>query len=302
MNLPIPQSRYFWLSLVIVLAFVTSCRLFGDKRNQSRTTMADPKANLTAQAFRTIFFPRPDQPYGPEARGAFDHRFEVEKGVRLRMRFFLAGISDPVILFFHGNGETARDYDSSADDYRALPASLIVAEYRGYGGSGGEPSLETMLSDAQQELTETKKVLADKGYRGPMAVMGRSLGSAAAIELASSRASELSALIVESGFGEVLPLLALLGVRVEALSLNEDDGPRNLAKMAAVSMPTLILHAEQDDIISIKQAELLMAANKDPQKVFVRVPGAGHNDIQFVAGERYFATIRRLLNRVEIKK
>jgi alpha-beta hydrolase superfamily lysophospholipase len=261
--------------------------------------MSDIESRLLNEAASAIFFPRPDMPYGPVADGAFDDIFEIEPGVGLRLRFFLAEESAaPVILFFHGNGETARDYDYSADEYRAIPASLVVADYRGYGPSTGEPSFHTFLSDAQASLDRMKAVLRDKGHTGPVAVMGRSLGSAPAIDLASTRPGEVSALIVESGFADVVPLLELLGLPVRAHGITEEHGPQNRAKMGRVSLPTLILHAELDYIIPISDGEKLFEACQDPQKALLRVPGAGHNDIQMVAGGEYFARIDQLLARI----
>lgn len=264
--------------------------------------MVNDGSSVATRIAKALFYPRPDQPFEPEASGAVDHIFEVEPGVRLRLRFFLAGKNDPVILFFHGNGETARDYDSAAAKYRSLPASLVVAEYRGYGPSTGTPSLESMLRDAHLELKQTQSVLSERGYTGRIVVMGRSLGSAPAIELASVRAKELAGLVIESGFANIIPLLKLLGVPVGALRVSEEQGTRNLAKMGEISLPTLILHAELDDIISIREGELLFEANKDPQKAFLRVPQAGHNDIQFIAGDDYFARIRVLLKRINETK
>ncbi|MBN1656220.1 MAG: alpha/beta hydrolase [Deltaproteobacteria bacterium] len=246
-----------------------------------------------------IFYPRQDMPYGPEATGAFDDLFEAAPGVRLRSRYFLcSNRSSPNILFFHGNGETARDYDYFAEEYRALPASLIVAEYRGYGPSIGEPSFDSFLSDAHRSLDRARELLEEREHDGPLVVMGRSLGSAPAIELACSRADVLSALIVESGFADILPLLELFGLPAYELEITEEHGPQNRSKMRQVSLPTLIMHAELDQIIPINEGESLFEACRDPQKGFLRVPDAGHNNIHAAAGAAYFTSIERLLARV----
>jgi len=260
--------------------------------------MSDDYQTALFQMSRAIFYPRQDMPYGPEAPGAFDDIFEVADGVRLRSRFFLSpDKSSPNILFFHGNGETARDYDYFAEAYRALPVSLIVAEYRGYGPSSGQPSFETFLSDAHRCLDRTREVLGAKGSDGPLVVMGRSLGSAPAIELGCTRSQDVSALIVESGFADVIPLLELLGLPANELGITEDFGSQNRSKMSQVTLPTLIIHAELDQIIPINEGEGLFDACQDPKKAFLRVPGAGHNDVQAVAGSAYFESIKALLAR-----
>jgi alpha-beta hydrolase superfamily lysophospholipase len=245
-----------------------------------------------------IFFPRPDIAFGFEAKGAFDHLFEVEAGIHLRIRAYLGDPSAPVILFFHGNGETARDYDMTADYYRGLPASFLVGEYRGYGPCTGRPSFHTFLQDAHHTLDECRRLLDRRGHTGPLVVMGRSLGSAPAIELASARGPELAGLIIESGFARAIPLLELVGVPASSLGLTEEYGPRNLEKMKKASLPTLIMHAEMDQIIPFEDAELLRDASPDSQKLFFPVPLAGHNDIQIRAGTAYFDQIRDLLSRI----
>lgn len=254
--------------------------------------LEDPRATSA------VFFPRPDMPCGPEAAGALDHMFDVEPGVRLRLRLFPGPASAPAILFFHGNGETGRDYDGIADEYRSLPATFAVAEYRGYGPSTGEPSLQTFLADAHRTLDELRALLAAEGRSGKVVVMGRSLGSAPAVELAAARAEDVSGLIVESGFARIVPLLELIGVPARRLGITEEHGPGSEAKMARISLPTLIMHAEEDEIIPIGDAELLSAASADPGKVLFRVPRAGHNDISHRAGRAYFDRLRELLARL----
>ncbi len=78
------------------------------------------------------------------------------------------------VLFFHGNGEVVADYDDVAPKFAAAGAELWVADYRGYGQSEGVPTLRTLINDAHL-------IVAAVG--GPLVVMGRSLGSAAAAEL-----------------------------------------------------------------------------------------------------------------------
>lgn len=245
-----------------------------------------------------VFFPRPDQPFGPEAPGARDHLLQADPGVQLRLRMFAGPPGAPVILFFHGNGETARDYDPLADMFTALPARLWIGEYRGYGPSTGRPSLDTFLPDALATFDEACRLLTGESGPARLVVMGRSLGSAPAIEIAHARPDQVAGLIVESGFARIVPLLELIGVPARRLGLTEELGPRNRDKMAEISLPSLILHAEQDEIIPFEDAEMLYAACRDPHKVLFRVPGAGHNDIQSVAGQAYFERIGDLLQRI----
>ncbi|MBW2278832.1 MAG: alpha/beta hydrolase [Deltaproteobacteria bacterium] len=214
-----------------------------------------------------------------------------------RLRLYAGPIESPTILFFHGNGETGSDYDAAAEAYNRLPVTFAVAEYRGYGPCGGTPSLSTFLSDAHASFEETRKILTAEERSQTIVVMGRSLGSAPAIELAASRGEEIAGLVVESGFARIVPLLELLGIPTASLGIDESHGPRSAEKIGRVTLPTLIMHAVNDMIIPIADGEALFAANNDPDRTFLRVPDAGHNDISLVAGASYFDAIEALLDR-----
>ena len=63
--------------------------------------------------------------------------------------------------------------------------------------------------------------------------MGRSLGSASALELAWAHKTDIDALVIESGFALAAPLLRLLGVDTEAIGFSEEKGFRNIDKIRA---------------------------------------------------------------------
>ena len=124
--------------------------------------------------------------------------------------------------------------------------------------------------------------------------MGRSLGSAAAIEIASG-ASEIAGLILDSGFAYTFPLIQRLGG--PRLDADEDsDGFGNLAKIARVTVPTLIIHGQRDRIIPVGDARALYDQSGAPQKQLLTVPGAGHNDLLAVDPAGYFGAIRSFVS------
>jgi pimeloyl-ACP methyl ester carboxylesterase len=98
--------------------------------------------------------------------------------------------------------------------------NFIVADYRGYGISTGNPTVSSMLSDAYIIFDHICSILDDKGYTGPVWIMGRSLGSAPAIEIAANRQERVAGLIVESGFAGVEDLLRRLGIFSESLGID----------------------------------------------------------------------------------
>jgi uncharacterized protein len=245
------------------------------------------------EVLQALFHPRRGE--APPPPGAVDLELPAAAGIRLGARFFAAGGEAPTILFFHGNGEIVSDYDDIGPGFAAEGLNFLVVDYRGYGRSDGTPTVTAMLADAHAVLTEVRSWLAEEGYHGPLLVMGRSLGSASAIELMAAHQGELAGLIIDSGFAFTMPLLLCLGVDVQALGLTEADGFRNQLKIAQISKPTYILHAQHDQIIPVQSAEVLQAQCGARSKEFSVVPGADHNTIFERAGRLYFQAIRRFV-------
>ncbi len=243
-----------------------------------------------------LFYPRQDATAPPV--GAQDHGIEVEAGVVLGARFFLT--ADPAavnLLFFHGNGEVVADYDEVGPQYNAQGINFLAVDYRGYGQSTGSPTVSAMIQDAHRVLHWVLAWLAGEGRTGHLVVMGRSLGSVAAIELAATEKA-VAGLIVESGIAQTLPLLCTLGLDVQALGIAEADGFGNLEKIAQVQKPTYLLHAQHDQIIPVVLAEELQSVCGARSKEFQMIPGADHNNILALTGKLYFQAIKQFLNRV----
>jgi hypothetical protein len=244
-----------------------------------------------------IFYPRPEsRPY--TTSGALAVSIPVDEQIFIGGFFHLTGKEAPTILFFHGNGEIASDYDDLGPVYNRMGMNFLPVDYRGYGRSGGNPTVSSMMKDCHTIYDFTRKWLAGNGYRGPLIVMGRSLGSASALELASAHSEEIDGLIVESGFALAEPLLRLLGVEVPGLDSNESSGFGNLDKIRRFQKPVLIIHAEFDHIIPYSDALQLYAKSTSPDKTLLKIPGANHNDIFFRGLTEYMSAIKSLAGRV----
>jgi alpha-beta hydrolase superfamily lysophospholipase len=248
------------------------------------------------EILRFIFYPRPTA-RTPPPPGAQDIDFSVADDVRIGCRLHRAEKDQPVILYFHGNGETVADYDDIGPFYAGQNLNLLICDYRGYGWSGGTPSVGGMISDGRAIYREAREWLAQNGWAGSFLVMGRSLGSASAIDLAAEHNAEIDGLIIESGFAETVPLAANLGVDLTAMGLTEEDGFNNIRKIESVTKPILILHGQRDTLIPLGQAQKLHAAAGAKYKELQIVPGADHNSVIMTGGRLYFETIRRFADK-----
>ena len=126
-----------------------------------------------------MFHPR--KGYSPCPKNAFDLVVPVGDGVEIGARFHIKGEGRPSVLFFHGNGEVIYDYDDIAPLYNDMGLNLILADYRGYGTSGGAPSFTNACQDAKSILFSVKKELTKRSFSSGLWIMGRSLGSLSAL-------------------------------------------------------------------------------------------------------------------------
>jgi len=250
---------------------------------------------------RLLFHPRKEVDSIPPP-GAIDYDITVEENVQIGARFHMADSGNPNILFFHGNGEIVSDYDTIGPMYNEHGLNLLAVDYRGYGRSKGEPTVTSMMLDAHVIFKEVRQWLQDAGHTGPFVIMGRSLGSACALELAASYETDISGLIIESGFAHTVPLLNCLGIDTEALGITEADGLKNIQKIAQFSKPTFIIHAQHDQFIPVMTAEILQVQCAARSKEFQMVPGADHNTIMTQTGKQYFEVIKRFTNKIEGKR
>ena len=230
-----------------------------------------------------LFHPRPEWPMLQGERATSEVLIPVEKEVVVGGRFHLSGELNPNILFFHGNGEIVADYDDIADLYIRKEINFLPVDYRGYGRSTGEPTITSMMRDAHFIFDYVLKWLTEKDFNGPLIAMGRSLGSASALELSTHYGGQIDGLIIESGFAYAGPLLQLLGINVKALGIGEEEGFGNLEKIGTFAKPTLIIHAENDHIIPYAEGLALYEACAAKDKRLLTVHGAHHNDI-FIRG------------------
>ncbi|MFC2172529.1 alpha/beta hydrolase [Acidobacteriota bacterium] len=257
--------------------------------------MTDPSVLDNPMLLSILFHPRSASPGQGEQAAILDGTLPVEEHTGNGYRLFVHEPGAPVILYFHGNGEIAADYDGIAPAYKDVGASLLVVDYRGYGWSTGEPRISTLLPDAEAVATKCPEVLKNAGLENsPLFIMGRSLGSAPAIHLAHKFPQMFKGVIIESGFFETHPLLRTLGLP-DGLIEGVPDPIENDRKVREISLPLLIIHGEQDFLIPVTNGQSLFDACPSESKRIVRIANAGHNDLLFYGVEEYFRAIKTFL-------
>jgi pimeloyl-ACP methyl ester carboxylesterase len=232
-------------------------------------------AGLYAGLCLLLFFTQRSQVYFPvgesAAQGAVSMSFETE-GATLKV-WTVERPGSSALIYFGGNAE---DVGASIASFaERLPGhSLYFVNYRGYAGSTGEPSESALVGDAIA-LYDRLQARHPK-----ISVLGRSLGSGVAVQLASSRTVDRLVLVT--------PFDSLVNVArahfpwlpVRLLMLDRYD---SASRMPAVQSPALVVVAEEDEVVPRARTDALVGAFSVRPRVLV-LKGAGHNDLDLDPG------------------
>lgn len=239
-----------------------------------------------------LFYPRSHST--PCPKGAFDLSIPVAPKVSISCRFHSGQADWPWILSFHGNGEVVSDYDEIAPFYHRKGINLVVADYRGYGASSGSPNFTHLLADARAILKGVREEMARRGLPADLWVMGRSMGSLAAVELGFHHPDQLRGLIIESGFASVTRLIKHLGLPAQGIDLEPIEKER-LEMIGKITLPALIIHGEWDNLVPLVEAKDLHANLGSTNKELVIIPEADHNNVMFVDLDQYLSAIQKFV-------
>jgi fermentation-respiration switch protein FrsA (DUF1100 family) len=181
--------------------------------------------------------------------------------------------SAPVLVVFHGNGESIGDWCDIAEAFRARGFGVVISEYRGSGVSHdvGEPSEAGLYSDAAAVVAAVR---AEGVARARVVLLGESLGTGVAAEIA--RRGEGGALVLISPYTSMVEL----GKHTHPLlpiSLIVTERFDTLSKAPYIRMPTLIVHGDADEQVPFAMGRTL--ADAIPGAEIHVVPGGHHEDL-----------------------
>lgn len=165
-------------------------------------------------------------------------------------------------------------------------------DFTGIGDSGGDFREKTVSANVS-DLSRAAASLITEGF-GPCAMIGHSLGGAAAI-LAAERLKTVRSLVtigapsdplhVRHLFDDDLDTLAADGVACVTISGRKFDLEQGfvddlsnhnvLEAAAALGRPYMVIHADDDDVVGIEHGEALFNAANEPKR-FERLATGGH--------------------------
>lgn len=217
-----------------------------------------------------LFHPSPER--GSPAQFGLDDfqrvALRTDDGVGLVGWFHDDPNHDKAVIFFYGNADSLPPYAAFFRSFAAAGYSVLGVNYRGYGGSAGDPSETGFYSDADAALKfMNRHVPTEK-----ITVIGRSIGTGVAVDLGAKH--KLASLVLISPYTSVvnlaseafwyLPVGYLLKHRFSSIDSIGD-----------VNSPLLIVHGDADRVIPVLHAKLLHEAANDPKQIEI-FEGSNH--------------------------
>ena len=213
------------------------------------------------------------------------YRWDREIDGLTHQGWFLDKGAEKTVIYHGGNAEDLAGHCDVLFD--GLDVNALLVNYRGYGQSEGIPGEKEMVADAVKIFDlfcEEKNVDPSNVY-----LMGRSLGSGVAVQVAAAR-PQAAGVILVTPYESIaaiarfqypwLPIERLLRHPFRAI----DHAPE-------IKMPALVLLAEFDEVIPVKSGRRLGDAWGGEKKI-VTLP-MGHNDIN--EHPDYFKAINRFV-------
>lgn len=199
-----------------------------------------------------------------------EQQIEIRNGdITLRGWVVNPGSSN-AIIYFGGNGERP---EASIVDFKDLFSThtIYFINYRGYGESDGSPT-ETGLYDDAMAIYD--HIAPEHNH---IIVIGRSLGTGVATYLATER--DIHRLVLVEPY-DCLVNIAQATYPIFPMQLMMKDKYNSAERASQITTPTLIIKAENDQIIPGTSTDNLIAQfNRDILET-ATIPEATHNNIQ----------------------
>jgi pimeloyl-ACP methyl ester carboxylesterase len=228
---------------------------------------------------RMIYYPG----FAP-ARHDLDTELFMIDGHRIRVHVMNPG-KQTAVLYFGGNAE-AVGYSAKRLSQALPEMTLYLVNYRGYGGSTGEPGEQALYRDALHIHD------AISPRHGSIAAIGRSLGSGIATWLAAKR--EIDRLVLVTPFDSLAGIAeAAFPLYPAGLLLRERYASAERAPL--IDAQTLIVVAGNDRIVPAASSRRLAEAFAPGGARVATIAGAGHNSLS--EREAYYRQLSDFLAR-----
>ncbi|CRG93107.1 alpha/beta hydrolase, putative [Plasmodium gallinaceum] len=190
------------------------------------------------------------------------------------------------ILFCHGNSENIYMlYDYFYETSRIWDVNIFLYDYLGYGKSTGIASEENMYLSGNavyDYMVNNLNIKPDS-----IVIYGKSIGSCAAVELASNRI--VKGIILQSA------ILSLLNICFKTRFIFPFDSFCNINKIKNIPCYIFFIHGTEDKIVPFYHGISLYEKCKLKVHPYWVIDGK-HNDIEIIENEKFNEHIKSFLN------
>lgn len=189
-------------------------------------------------------------------------------------RAYYKHVSDKIIVVYNGNAGSACDRSHLKTIFEDNDYSYLFVEYAGYGGDDQIPSRKLLFKDAEN----ITNFLKTKNYNSTF-IFAESLGSGVA--------SYQTTLMPIDGMLFMTPFDSLINVAKTTFPMYpmfilekfSDENYNNIVMLQNYQGGLQIIHGTDDRVIKFKHGKALYDGVNTPNKKFVPIAGADHNDI-----------------------
>jgi pimeloyl-ACP methyl ester carboxylesterase len=210
---------------------------------------------------------------------------EIQSGTVTLRGWVVNEDSEDAVIYFGGNAERPEE---SLDDFKYLldKHAVYMINYRGYGNSDGSPAEKDLFVDALAIYDHAA------ASHSNISVIGRSLGTGVAVFLATER--DIHCLVLVEPYDclaniaqEIYPIFPM------TILMKDKYDSAQMAPM--VTAPTLIIMAENDEVIPARSTYRLISALDKNILETATVPEASHNNISDYT--QYYMLLRDFINK-----
>lgn len=180
-----------------------------------------------------------------------------------------------VAVYFHGNAGHLAYRGEIAAALSALGLDVLLPDYRGYGLSAGRAHEEGLYRDGEA----ARRQALERSGLGPerLLLLGNSLGSAVAVEVARQR--PVAGLVLLGPFTSTVAVGRHTVPWLPEWMLEWEEGRYDvLSRLGAVRAPVLVAVGSEDHMIPREEARRVYEAAGEPKRWYV-ARGAGHDDV-----------------------
>ena len=220
----------------------------------------------------------------PDRTGYRDVAVTTSDGLRGRLLYHPPQPGRPVILFFHGNGDSVLGSMVAVRSLVAAGYGAVLPEFRGFNGAAGMPDEQGLYRDARA----ARAWMARNGISPDRTVIvGYSLGTGVAAQSALEQRPRARVLVAPYASIPHVVAARFWWLPADMLVSERFD---TAGKIGRVACPVLLIHGVADSVIPPQNSAMLKSLRPDADRVLL--PAVGH---EVIFGQPAQALIARWL-------